>query len=289
MVTASSKSISSGETDTSTLNEVWHETAMATNTARIRDVQVASESLRSMIQALGLEKMEKIRSLIAEHHHGNGTPLPPLRRAGSDSALPVDSSSNPDGTSEEPTDEVALTICYLESALGAEDMAELRTSMISVRRASIHVDVMISSDMTEEQLQLSVEAVKVRQEEVLESLFVEIMGLVAEKLGIDLVLPTPPFKTTEQVVAQVVKKDESNMLKVPEIDPTGRTKHTKKKEEPVKKKAFDGYSLFYGKKGDKIIRVGEGKGKGKTSKSGGDEKTKEKKKKRGCMGFCTMM
>jgi len=303
--TTSSNSISSVETDASTLNEAtWPGTLGMKRIAPISDLQSASESLHAMIQALGSEKMAKLRSLIAVHQKNVGNSFPPARQPAPESACPIATSSTPSADApERPKDEVSLTISHLESALGPEDMAELRASMMSVRRQSVHLDVMISSDMTEEQLQQSVDTVRHRQDEVLELLFQEIMGLVATKLGVGLDSNLQAVKPAVEVTANLVKRDESNMLKVPELDPNGRrasatTQDTKKRRGtvPRPKKQADGYSrIFYGMRGpDKIIRVGgtqHGKGKGKVADAASrDEKAQGKKKEpRGCLGFCALM
>ncbi|KAF8445223.1 hypothetical protein BGX38DRAFT_1260859 [Terfezia claveryi] len=299
-----SGSISSVETDTSTLNEAaWPGSLDVKRNAPISDLQRASESLRATIQALGPEKMAKIRSLTAVHQKNIGDSSSVARNPASDSACPLSTSSTaPADLPERPTDEVALTICHLESALGPEDMSELRAAMLLVRRQSVHLDVVISSDMSEEQLQQSVDTVRHRQDEVLELLFQEIMGLVATKLGVELdsdVQALVPVKAVE-VTAKHVKRDESNMLKVPEVDLSGRrastgTESSKKKREtlPRPKKQVDGYSrIFYGLRGpDKIIRVGDTqhtKGKGKATDSNEKAQGKQKKR-RGCLGFCALM
>jgi len=304
--TQSSGSISSVETDTSTLNDTWPGTLDVKKNAPISELQSASESLRATVQALGPENMAKIRSLIAVHQKNIGNSPPAARQPASDPAYHASTSSTPPADApERPTDEVALTICHLESALGPEDMSELRAAMLSVRRQSVHLDVVISSDMTEDQLQQSVDTVRHRQDEVLELLFKEIMGLVATKLGIELdpdLQALVPAKTKVEV-AKLVKRDESNMLKVPEVDLSGRrastsTESSKKKRDtlPRPKKQADGYSrIFYGIRGpDKIIRVGDaqrGKGKGKaTDSTSSDEKAQgRKKQRRGCLGFCALM
>ncbi|KAF8418165.1 hypothetical protein EV426DRAFT_577704 [Tirmania nivea] len=304
--TQSSNSISSVETDISTLNEVtWPGTLEVKGNAPISDLQSASESLRAMIQALGSEKMAKIRSLIAVKNAENSPPA--LRQPASDSGCSVSTSStSPADAPERPTDEVALTIYHLESALGPEDMSELRASMLSVRRQSVHLDVVISSDMTEEQLQQSVDTVRQRQDEVLELLFQEIMGLVATKLGIELdsnLQVLVPVKTEVGMMAKLVMRNESNMLKVPEVDLTGRrastsTENSKKKRDtlPRPRKQANGYSrIFYGIRGpDKIIHVGDtqhkkGKGKAADSTSSGEKAQGKKKHRRGCLGFCALI
>lgn len=308
--TQGSGSISSVETDTSTLNEAaWPGSLDVKKNAPISDLQRASESLRATIQALGPEKMAKIRSLTAVHQKNIGDSSSVARIPESDSASPLPTSSTaPADAPERPTDEVALTICHLESALGPEDMSELRAAMLLVRRQSVHLDVVISSDMTEEQLQQSVDTVRHRQDEVLELLFQEIMGLVATKLGIELDSDLQALVTVKAKVeetAKQVNRDESNMLKVPEVDLSGRRastsmESTKKKREtlPRPKKQVDGYSrIFYGLRGpDKIIRVGDtkdtkGKGKGKaTVSTSSDEKLHGKQRqRRGCLGFCALM
>ena len=313
MARHSSNSISSIGTDTSTLNDVasWPGRLDVKKRAKTGDHhQAASESLRSMIHALGPEKMGRLRSMISEPLQKQGSQLPTIQQPSSSDpiSLVVPSSARrdddgipPDG----PADEVDLTISYLESALGAEDMSELKESMLSVRRQSEHVDLVISSEMTEEELQCSFEAVKRRQDEVLEQLFVGIMDLVAAKLGIELDLPDPlamskePELTSAATVA--AKSDETSMLKVPKVDSTGRqlsvaTSLPQKGKEAHGtryKKPSEWYSLsFYGMKlgvGD----VSKGKPKAKGERAGAttkdataSEKAKAKKKpKRGCFGF----
>lgn len=307
--TRGSNSISSVETDTSTLNEVaWPGAMDVKRNAPISDLKSASESLREMIQAMGSDKMAKIRSLTTVHQKNIRNSLPPARQRVSDSANPVaTSSTSPADAPEQPiaTDEVALTICRLESVLGPEDMSELRASMISVRRQSVHLDVVISSDMTEEQLQQSVDTVRHRQDEVLELLFQEIMELVAAKLGIELdsnLQPLVPVQTGVGVMAGLAKRDESNMLKVPEMDLTGRrastnTENAKKKPDILTrpKKQVDGYSrIFYGRRGlgdiSRVANAQHGKGKGKEADStSSSEKAQGKKQRRGCLGFCALM
>lgn len=314
MARHSSNSISS---DTSTLNNVSWPGRLDVS-RRTEHHQAASESLRSMIHALGSEKMGRLRSVISEPLKKQGDQLPTIQQP-SDSdpispVIPSDTLRTSDGIPPDgPAEEVDLTICYLESALGVEDMSQLKESMNTVRRQSEHVDFLISSDMTEEELQCRVEAVKQRQDEVLEQLFVAIMDLVAAKLGIELDLPEPLTMNKEPVVtsaATVAKTDVTSMLKVPKVDSTGRQlsvatnlsqkkKDTRGTKPDRHKKPFE--LSFYGiktvlpaarglQRGVDEVLKGKVKGKGEkigsTTQDATSEKAKAKKKsKRGCFGF----
>ncbi|KAF8448617.1 hypothetical protein BDZ91DRAFT_98335 [Kalaharituber pfeilii] len=323
----SAGSLSSVDTDASTLNEARWPGKLDTAAPILPcDLQIASESLRSTIQALGSEKMAQIRSVITafqkqRQQQQNNTTTPSqespedLTKETSDSTETLTSASEISVDIERPTDEVALTICLLESALGAEDMSELRSAMIAVRKQSIHLDRLISSTMTSEELERSVEAVRARQEEVLEMLFVEIMALIGEKLGVETGVE-PQIgcykmgKDIERAFAPKKEIDESKLLKVPEVDPSGRrpTTPTTKGKRPKSKRPFDGYSMyFYGAQTRRLDeragippRRNYGTTKSRTSSlktnknEASNDKTKHKTKSKakrpgGCIGFCSIM
>ena len=303
----SSSSVTSVETNSSTLHETQWPGKLdvsSQGTTRVCDPEMAAESLRSMIQALGSEKMAQIRSVIttSQKQKQPTDAERTVRKRGTPDPLSTDATPISKDINTPETDEVALTICLLESALGSEDMSELRSAMNTVRRNSLHLDVLISSEMTEEQLERSVEIVRTRQEQVLEELFIAIMDLIAEKLGIDpgRMDGKGPRSEAEGMTKRIPKMDESNMLKVPPVDSMGRGPMMKKDKErkPKPKKPFDGYSMIFfpgDRRGNsRVIPVREmpqpkGKDKKKVKAADINATNKKAKVRRGCLGFCFIM